>query len=59
MAKLLRRYNDVSHHVDHDVGLNRAVRQDVSLVAEAVPIWQPLEEVGAEEEGQRSSVERV
>jgi len=46
MAKLLCRYNDVSHHTDHDVGLNRAVRQDVPLLAGAVPIRQLTRRLG-------------
>jgi len=38
-AKLLRGYNNVPHHGNHDAGLNRAVRREAPLVAGGVPIW--------------------
>jgi len=53
MAKLLHRYNDAPHHGDNDDSLNRAVRQEVPLVAGDCPYAATNEEVGAEEEGQR------
>jgi len=46
MAKLLRRYNNVPHRGDHDVGLNRAVRHEVPLVVGAVLIRQPTRRLG-------------
>jgi len=46
MATLLRGYNDVPYRGDHDVGLTRAVRHEVPLVAGAVPIRQPTRRLG-------------
>jgi len=50
MAKLLREYNDVSYSGNHDVGLTRAVRHEVPLVAGAVPIRQPTRKLGPKKE---------
>ena len=50
MAKLLREYNDVFSSGDHDVGLTRAVRHEIPLAAETVPIRQPTRKLGPEKE---------
>jgi len=50
MAKLLRGYNDVSYRGDHDIGLTRAIRHEVPLVAGAVFTRQPKRRLGPKKE---------
>jgi len=51
LAKLLHRYNDAPHHGDNDDSLNRAVRQEVPLVAGTAPTRQPTRRLGPRKKG--------
>jgi len=50
MVKLLRKYSDMFSSGDHDVGLTRAVRYEISLAAGTVPLRQPTRRLGKEKE---------
>jgi len=56
MAKLLHEYNDVFSSGDHDVGLTRAVRHEIPLAVETIPIRQPTRRLGPEKEKVRRQV---